>query len=108
MKHSENDATNSVKKAIKERTVIEKERAKFLVNGKNEVSVCTVNECKGHFCGTLNGVFVTTGRAKFRMATERNEFEFTAMGAAIHGTTKRRIATIYHFFYVFNDRRTWV
>ena len=106
MEHSENDAANSLKKAVKQRTVIEKERAKLFVNGKNEVSVCTINEFKGHFCGTVNAVFVTAGRTKFRMAAERNKFQFTAVGAAIHGTAIRGIPTVDHLLNVFHNNGT--
>ena len=63
----------------------------------------TINKFKRHLCGTVNAVFVTAGRAKFRMATERNEFEFTAVGTAIHGTTVRRIPTVNHLLNVFHN-----
>ena len=108
MEHSENDAANSLKKAVKQRAVIEKERAKLFVNGKNEVSVGTINEFKGHFCGTVNAVFVTAGRAKFRMAAERNELQFAAVGTAIHGTAVRGFPTVNHLLNVFHNNGTWM
>ena len=37
------------------------------------------------------------------MTAERNIFEISAGRAGIHGATKRRIATIDHFFYIFDD-----
>ena len=49
---------------------------------------------------------VAAGRAETAVATKRNELKFTAVRAAIHGTTKRRVATINHFFYIFDDRVT--
>lgn len=108
LEHSENDTANSLKKAVKQRAVIEKERAKLFVNGKNEVSVGTINEFKGHFCGTVNAVFVTAGRAKFRMAAERNELQFVAVGTAIHGTAVRGFPTVNHLLNVFHNNGTWM
>ena len=97
-----------MKKAVKERTVIQKERAEFFINGKNKMSVGTVNKFKGHFCRAINAVFVAASRAKFRMAAERNEFEFAAVGTAIHGTAIRRGTTINHLIDVFHNDRTWM
>lgn len=106
MEHPENNAAYSAKKAVKEGAVIEKERAQILVNGKNEVSVGTINELKGHFSRAVNGVLVTTGRAKFRMTAEGNEFKFAAVGTAIHGTAERRISTVNHLLNVFHNNGT--
>lgn len=64
--------------------ILKKERPEVFINGKDKMSVGTVNEFKGHFSRAVNAVFVTAGRAKFRMAAERNEFKFAAVGTAIH------------------------
>ena len=103
MEHSENDAAYSLKKTVRQGTVIQKERAGLLVDGKNKVPVGTVNEFKGHFCRAVNAVFVTAGRAKPRMAAERDEFEFAAAGTAIHSATIRRVSTINHLLNVFHN-----
>ena len=66
----------------------------------------TVNELKGHFCRAVNAVFVTAGRAKFRMAAEWNEFKLAAVGTAVHGTAVRRVSTINHLLNVFHDNGT--
>lgn len=108
MEYSENDTAYCLKKAVKPRTILKKERTKIFINGKDKMSVGTVNEFKGHFSRAVNAVFVTAGRAKFRMAAERNEFKFAAVGTAIHGTTIRRVTTIDHFFHVFHNNRTWM
>ena len=68
----------------------------------------TINEFKGHFCGAVNAVFVTAGRAKFRMAAERNEFQFAAVGTAIHGTAVRRVPAVNHLLNVFHNNGTWM
>ena len=103
MEHSENDAAYSLKKTVKQGTVIQKERAELLVDGKNKVPVGTVNEFKGHFCRAVNAVFVTAGRAKLRMTAERDKFEFAAAGTAIHSATIRRVSTINHLLNVFHN-----
>lgn len=65
--------------------------------------VSTTEEFEGHFSGAVNAVLVITGRAKFGVAAKRDEFNFTAMRAAIHGSTKRGIPAINLFFYIFHD-----
>ena len=52
-----------------------------------------INQFKGHTGGAFHGIFVTTRRAKTAVAAKRNEFEFSAMSAGVHGTAKRRITT---------------
>lgn len=106
MEKPEDDAAYSLKKAVQQGPVIQKERPQVFINGKNEVSVCAVNEFKGHFCGEVNGVFVTAGRAKLRMAAEGNEFQFAAVGTGKHGTTKRRVSTVNHLLHVFQNNGT--
>ena len=64
----------------------------------------TVNKFKGHFCRAVNAVLVTAGRAELRMAAERNKFQFAVVGTAIHGTAKRRVATIDHLLNVFHEQ----
>ena len=68
--------------------------------------VGAVNQFKGHFCGTVDAVPVTTGRAKFRMTAERNEFKFSAVGTAVHGAAIGRIPTVNHFPDVFHNNGT--
>ncbi len=106
MEHSENDAAHSLKKAVKQGTVIEKERTQVFINGKNEVPVSTVNEFEGHFRRAVNAVFIAAGRAKFRVTAERNEFQFAAVGAAIHGAAVRRVSTVDHFLNIFHNNGT--
>lgn len=106
MEEPENDTADSLKKAAKERAVIQKERAQVLVNGKDEVPVCTANEFKGHFSRAVNTVFIATGGAELRMAAERDKFKFATVGAAIHGAAIRRIPAVYHFINVLHDNGT--
>ena len=106
MEHSEDDTAHGVKKAVKQGTVMEKERAQVLVNGKNEMPMGTVNEFKGHSGRAVNTVFIATGGAKFGMASEGDEFEFAAVGTAIHCTAIGRIPAVDHLLNVFHNNGT--
>ena len=48
VKHPQENTADSLKEAVKERAVFEKEAAEFFINGKNTVPVYTMNEFKGH------------------------------------------------------------
>ena len=63
-----------------------------------------MDDLKGHRGSPVNGVHVATGRTKTGMTAERDIFEISAGRADIHGTTKRRITTVDHFLYIFDDR----
>ncbi len=106
MEHFENDAAHSLKKAVKQGTVIQKERTQVFVNGKNEVPVGTVNEFKGHFRRAVNAVFIAAGRAEFRVAAERNKFKSTTVGTAVQGAAIRRVAAVDHLFNIFHNNGT--
>ncbi len=105
MGHSENNAAYSPKKAVRQGALIQKERAQ-IINGKNEVSAGTANEFKGHFSRAASAVLVAAGRARFGMAAERNEFQFAAVRATVHGTAIRRLTTINHLLNVFHNNGT--
>ena len=66
------------------------------------VSVLNVNQ----LCSTFHGILVTARGTETAVAAKRNELKFTAVRAAIHGTTKRRITTVNHFFNIFHLRRS--
>ena len=70
------------------------------------MAVGTADEFKGHLSGAVNAILVTAGRAKAALTAERDKFQFTAMGAGIHGTTEGRVAAVDHFFNILNDRVT--
>ena len=48
IKHAKNNISNGMKETIEERTVIEKESAKFFRNSKHTVTMDTANELTGH------------------------------------------------------------
>ena len=73
------------------------------VDGEDTVPVDAVDELKGHGGSALHGVQVPTGGAEAAVAAERNEFQFAAVGTAIHCTTKGRIAAVDHLINIFDD-----
>ena len=67
------------------------------------MTVGTADEFKGHLGGAINAILVTAGRTKTAFTAEGDKFQFTAMRAAIQGTTEGRIAAVDHFFNILND-----
>lgn len=106
--HAGNYTVNGIEEAIEERAVFEEKVAKLLINGKNTMTVMTLDKLQSHGSGSFLSVFDAAGRAKTAFAAERNEFPFTAFGAAIHSATKRGVSAIDHFFNVFHDDRSWM
>ena len=81
------------KKAVKKRTVVEEERAKLFRDSEDTMAVSAGKELKRHRSGTVDGIHVAAGRAKAAVAAKRDKFKFPTVGAAVHGTTKRRVTT---------------
>ena len=96
MKHVHNNAADSLKKAVEKRTVFQKERTKFFINGKNTVSVSALNQFKSHGIGTFLSIFDTTGRTKATFASESDKFHVSAGRAGIHDAAIGRVATMNH------------
>ena len=69
-----NDIRNSLEETVKQGTVFEEELSQGLINGKDEMPVCALNEFKGHGSRPVVRIFYTTGRTKFGMASERDKF----------------------------------
>ena len=106
--HSGDNAGDSMKKEVEERTVFEKKIPELFINCKNTVAVLNINQFKGHTGSAFHGIFIAAGRAETAVAAERDKLKLTAVRASIHGTTECRIATIDHFIHVFNNRITWM
>ena len=77
---------------------------KFLIDCENTMMMCAVNKLKGHTGRAFLGILHTASRAEAAFAVEGNKFHVVASGADIHGTAKRRIATIQHFIDIFHLR----
>ena len=101
-KHTKDDTGDRMKETIKERTILQKEITEGFINGKNTVAVSDMNEFKRHRGSTFHGVFIATGRTETTVTAERNKLEISAVGTAIHGTTKRRITTVDHLIDIFH------
>lgn len=97
---------NSLKEAVEQGAVFQEKTAEGIVNGEDEVPVCTVDQFKGHSSRPVVGVFGTTGRTKLGVASKRNKLEGTAMGTAIHGAAVRGIAAVDDLFNIFQDDRS--
>ena len=81
---------------------------KFLIDCENTMTMCAVNKLKGHTGRAFLGILHTASRAEAAFAAEGNKFHVVASGADIHGTAKRRVATIDHLLNVFHDNGTWM
>ena len=77
---------------------------KFFIDCENTMTVCAVKKLKGHTGRTFLGILHTASGAEAAFAAEGNKFHVVASGADIHGTAKRRIATIQHFIDIFHLR----
>ncbi|KSV57951.1 hypothetical protein ASU35_14630 [Acetivibrio ethanolgignens] len=96
MKHTRDHAVYGMKQTIKQRTVFEKEFAKIFVDCENTMSVCDINQLKGHTGSAFHGIFIATGRAETAVTAEGNKSEFSAFRAAIHCITERWITAVNH------------
>ena len=104
--HAGNNAGNRMKKTMKQSSVLKEKITEIFINREDTVSVADVNEFKRHGSSAIHRILVTTSGAETAVAAKRNELKFSAVWAAIHSTTKRRITTVDHFFYVFHLRRS--
>ena len=70
------------------------------------MAMLDIDDLKRHRGSPVNGIHVAAGRTEAGMTAEGDKFEISAGRAGIHGATERRIATMNHFFYIFDDRVT--
>ena len=97
MKHIHDNAADSLKEAVEKGTVFQKEMAKFLIHGKDTVSVFALDEFKGHGSRAFLSIFNTAGRTKAAFAPKGNKFHMSAIRAGIHDPTIGRVAAVDHF-----------
>lgn len=90
-----------MKEAVQERAVFKEKVAEIFINGKNTMTMLDINKFERHTGGAFHSVFVATGRTKAAVTAEGNKLEIAAMGAGVHGTTKRGIAAVDHFIDIF-------
>ena len=100
------DIGNSLEEAVEQVTVLKEKMAQGIINGKDKMPVCAVDQLEGHGSRPVIRIFCTAGRAKLGMAAKRNELEVTAMGTAIHGSAVRRITSVDNLIDVFQNNRS--
>lgn len=90
-KHTGNDIVYRMKKAVKEGTVKEKKLPELFINGKDTMTVCDINQLKGHTGRALHGIFVSAGGTETAVASERDELKLVAVGTTIHDPAEGRV-----------------
>ena len=93
-KHTGDDTGDRMEETVQERAVLEEKGTEIFINGKDAMAMADIDELKKHRGGTFHGVFISAGRTETAATTERNEFQLAAVGTAVHGTTKGRIAAV--------------
>lgn len=94
--HMGDNAVHCMKETVKQGAVIQEKAPEVFVNGEHAVPVGYIHQLKGHICSPFHGVFITACGAEAAFAAERDEFQLTAVRAAIHGAAKGRVAAVYH------------
>ena len=87
---------------------MEEEVSELSIDGENAVSVDNIDKFKGHRGRALHGIEIAAGWAEAAMAAKRDEFEFAALWAAIHGAAEGGITAAKHLINIFHDRRSWM
>lgn len=103
--HTKNDVADRKKKTVEQRAISAEEDAKLLWDGKNAMSVNTLNDFERHGSGALDGIEISAGRAKAALAAKRNKFERTTRRTPIHGSAISRISAMNHLFDAFKNNR---
>ena len=93
-KHTGDDTGDRMEETVQERAVLEEKGTEIFINGKDAMAMADIDELKKHRGGAFHSIFITTGRAETAAATERDEFQLAAVGTAVHGTAKGRIAAV--------------
>lgn len=101
-KHAGNNAVYRMKKAAGERAAIQEKIPELLINGKDTMAVGNIDQFKGHRGSALHGIFIAAGGAETAVAAERDGFQLSTVGTAVHGTAGRRITTADHFIDIFH------
>ena len=70
--------------------------------------VYAVDEFEGHNGSPVYGVHIATGGTKATVTSERDKLKIPAFGAAVHGTSEGRVATVYHLIHVVDNGITWM
>ena len=93
-KHTGDDTGDRMEETVQERAVLEEKGTEIFINGKDAMAMADIDELKKHRGGTFHGVFISAGRTETAATTERDKFQLAAVGTAVHGTAKGRIAAV--------------
>jgi hypothetical protein len=91
-----------MEQAVEQRPVFQKEFTEIFIDRENAMTVRNIDQFEGHTGSAVHGIFISTRGAKTAVTAERDEFKFSTVRTAIHGTTERRITTVDHFFNIFH------
>jgi hypothetical protein len=91
-----------MEKTVEQSSVFQKKFTEIFIDRENTMTVLNIDQFEGHTGSAFHGIFVTAGGAKTAVTTERDEFKFTTVWTAIHGTAERGITTVDHFFDIFH------
>ncbi len=92
-----------MKETVQEIPVLEKEMAEIFINSEYTMPVSYVDQLEGHVGSALHGIFISTGRTKTAVTSERYEFHISTFGTSVHSATERRVTTMNHLLDVFNN-----
>lgn len=93
-KHTGDDTGDRMEETVQERAVLEEKGTEIFINGKDAMAMADIDELKKHRGGAFHGVFISAGRTETAATTERDKFQLAAVGTAVHGTAKGRIAAV--------------
>ena len=93
-----------MKETVKERAILQEKITEGRINGKNTMTMDTVDKFKRHTGRAFLRIFHATGRTETAVTTKRNKFHVVTIWTDIHGTTKRRITAVDHFFDIIQFR----
>lgn len=96
-KHTGDNAVYGMEETVKERTVIQEKLPELFIDCKNTVTVWDIDQFKGHTGSAFHGIFIAAGGTETAVAPERDEFQLSTVGTAVHCPTERRIAAVDHF-----------
>lgn len=105
MKQTKKSSSDRRKKETQKITIMQKERTKLRINGKNTMAMLNFDEFKRHSVCTVDGIFCAARRTQSAFATKRDKFKFTAFFACVQSTAKGSIPAVNHFVNIFHYDR---
>ena len=95
-----------MEETVEQAPVFKKKRTEILIDREDTMPVSDIDQFKRHAGGTFHGILISAGWTEAAVASKRNKFQFTASGAAVHGSAISWVTTIDHLLDVLNDSVT--